>query len=277
MRRGLQRAGGALLLVALLGLGCQEPAEGLLEEAQELLYLERYDEALRKVDAALIELAYGHTPKERALREESLALGGRLAHLFLGDPRRALLYYQRLVKEFPESPKTWEARQRLASIHLDELQDTRGAIAQWKGLVAAYTKREGVDAFQLQVAKGYLSIGDHDQARTEARLLLSRFPSSGHRDEAQRLIGSSFQAQGRCEEAISAFQTLFQEADDPTLVGNARLEEGACLSKLGRDEEALEAYMKALKIHPDPQIVQLKIDRHLARVRLGPRQRGRIR
>lgn len=252
------------LLVALAG--CGNPARRHLDRADDLAFDGKPKAALDQVKLALDALRGKQDPASQRLRLKALARGGRLCHLFLHAPKAALAFYRALVEDAPGSDLAFEARQQMAEIHLVDLSDRAGAIAQYQALVAAFPKRRGADHFQYEVADGYFHLGDYAQTRTEAHHLIKRYPDSGWVDDALYLIGSAWHAQGKLDNAIGAFRELVARFPHSKLTPRAEVEIGNCLEEGGHDAAALKAYIAALPNHPDPTTVQMKIERLQARM-----------
>lgn len=272
-----QRTGGggrrlalALALGATLLAGCPDGAEDHLERAERLAFDNAHAKALEEVKATLVALQGRVDEESRALRVRALLLGGRQAQLFLHRPKEALAYYRALVEADPSSEAAFEARKNMARIHILDLDDLPGAIAHYQALVAGFPDHPEVDAYQYEVARGYLTLGDYDQVRTEARKLAERWPKSEYLDDARFLVGVAYHAEGRLDDAIRVFREVWETWPDSELAPRARVEAADCLVESGRNAEALEDYVAALPRHPDPKIVQMKIER--LRVRMQRRR-----
>ena len=263
----MNRAARMAALSVLLLSGCEDPAARALEEARAASYRGDYARAKEILDASLVDLFTDHEERDSALKRKTLLLAGRITLLFLKEPRQALPYFERLAEEFPESDETFEARARMAEIYEQDLGDRRAAIAQWKALVASFPDRPETHRFQYEVVRALIALGDYGPAHTEARILETKFPKSEYIDDAAMLEGEALESLGRYREAIDRFQRVV-EAGSP-LAPRAKVEMAGCFESLGREEEALRLYLEALSEHPDPRIVQLKIERLQKRMRRG--------
>ena len=256
----------ALLWLVLALAACGNPARHHLDRADDLAFQGRPKAALAEVKLALDALRGKQDARSQKLRLEALARGGRLCHLFLHAPKAALTFYRALVEDAPGSDLAFQARQQMAEIHLVDLSDRAGAIAQYQALVAAFPERPGVDHFQYQVAQGYFHLREYAQTRTEARHLVDRYPKSPWVDDALYLVGAAWHAQGKLDKAIDAYQTLVTRFPHSKLVPRAQVEIGNCLEEGGHDARALAVYLAALPTHPDPTTVHMKIERLQARM-----------
>ncbi len=253
----------SLLAAALLlgGASCETPAREYLDRADDLSFKGRHQEAMAQVERALEALKGDRSVKMRPLRIEALSTAGRLTHLYLHQPNVALRYYQSLVEDFPTSREAMAARERMARIHVEDLDDRPGSIGLYQSLIAAETNAPDAPRWQHEIALGYYAQGNWEQTRTEADSLLEHYPDSEYVDDALFLIGGAFQAEEKLAEALVAYQKVHEKHTDSPLLPRAWVEEGNCLARQGESEKAIAAYIQALKTHPDPRSVQVKIAR----------------
>jgi tetratricopeptide (TPR) repeat protein len=79
----------------------------------------------------------------------------------------------------------------------------------------------------------------------------------------------------RKQEALKAFEDLARTRPDAELAPHALYELGKLRAELGDDEHAIEAWVEALKRHPDPGVVQSSINRVRNRItRTAPTKVG---
>jgi len=258
----------ALVFQGLLlsAFSCEPDAREVLNKADDLSFKGKHEAAMAKVERALEILSKDKGPKSRELRIEALWSAGRITHLYLRQPHVALRYYQRLIDDFPDAKEAQQARERMARIRVEDLDDRPGSIGLYQALVAANTLGTEAPRWQHEIALGYYSQGNWAQARTEAERVLEHYPSSDFADDALFLMGGCYQAEGKLNESIKVYGRLVSEHPGSNLMARALVEEGNCLAKLDRSNEALDAYIRALETHPDPSSVQVKIKRLKARL-----------
>ncbi len=257
---------GRLALIPMLAtflmasaIGCNDRGpEASLHRADELAFQGRYEEAVFLLDEMIASLRNARGKEAEALRLEAIAKAARYVHLFQRRPEQALSYYRRIAELSPGSDEAFDARQRMAKIHL-ESNDRPAAISQYQALVAGFSSRENVDQFQYALARSYFAMGDMEQSRTEGRYLLRHWPDSDYADRVRMLIATTHQVQGQMEEALEAFKSAREKTDDADLEVRALFEEAGCLASLEREEEAMAAYTKALGTHPEPRLVRMRM------------------
>ncbi|MDF1564538.1 MAG: tetratricopeptide repeat protein [Deltaproteobacteria bacterium] len=250
-----------LLVLAVGGASCEPEARQCLDRADDLSFKGRHEAAMSQVEKALESLRGDNSAEARPLRIEALWTAGRLTHLYLHQPRVALRYYQTLVEDYPTSPEALRARERMARIHVEDLDDRPASVGLYQALIATDTDSPEAPRWQHEVALGYYAQGNWTQARTEAQVLLEKHEDSEYVDDALFLIGGAFQAEEKLDEALKAYSRLHEEHASSILVPRAWVEEGNCLARQGKTDEAIAAYIRALETHPDPRAVQVKIAR----------------
>jgi tetratricopeptide (TPR) repeat protein len=254
----------AALLAALL-VACGS-AERRLEEATALRRAGDSRGALGAYKALLADLGEGPLPLDRAaVRAKALRSAGDVSYLELGDYTGALSYYRRVVSLQPGGREAHEARGVIGDIYRDRFNDPLAAIAQYADVAGSQSPL--APSYQLEVAKGYLTLARYEQARTEARILRERWPTHDLADEAQLIAGQAWALEGRGAEALGAFQALIDRKPRAELSARALEAQAHLHAQAGRFERALELYALALPAHPNPDAVRTNIDAVRARRR----------
>jgi tetratricopeptide (TPR) repeat protein len=254
VRRCLRAAAFA---VALL-LACSS-AERRLEAATALRHAGDAKAALEAYKALLADLGEGPLPPgDAAVRAKALRSAGDLSYLELGDYTGALSYYRRIVSLQPGAKEAHEARGVIGDIYRDRFNDPLAAIAQYADVASSGSTL--APRYQLEVARGYLTLARYDQARTEARLLREKWPAHELADEAQLIAGQAWALEGRDDEALGAFQALIDRKPRPELAARALEAQAHIHAQAGRFDRALELYALALPSHPNADAVQTNIE-----------------
>ncbi len=247
-----------IALAAALVLACGSSARRL-EDANALRHTGDPKGALSAYKALLAELGEGALPEADAkVRLKALRFAGDVSYLDLGDFTGAISYYRRIISLHPGGPDAYEARAVIGDIFRDRFNDPLGAIAQYADVAASDAPQ--APEFQLKVAREYLEIKNYEQARTEARILRERWPTSELADEAQLLTAQAWSLEHRDDEALGAFQALV--ARDPKPETRARALEGQAQihAQAGRFDRALDLYAQAMPIHPNPDTIRTAIE-----------------
>jgi tetratricopeptide (TPR) repeat protein len=245
-------------LLAALALACGS-AERRLDEANARRRAGDAKGALEGYKAILVELGDGALGEDQAaLRAKALRFAGDVSYLELGDYRGALSYYRRIVSFNPGGKDAHEARAVIGDIYRDRFNDHLAAIAQYSDVAGSGSPL--APTYQLEVARGYLSLGNHEQARTEARILRERWPTHALADEAQLLTAQAWALEKKDDEALGAFQALVDRGPRPEVQARALEGQAHIHAQAGRFDRALALYALALPTHPNPDAIRTNID-----------------
>lgn len=263
----------AIIALGALALGCQPRLESRLEEARELVFQQRTEEAIAAYRSLLIALEGESGEDALRMRIEALSRVGDLTYLEKRDVRVAAETYRQLIQLAPASEEAFWAREKLAEIAHRYFKDYTEAITQWQAL--ASSGREGAENFAYLVAKAYFELRDFDQSRKECEAVAQKFPDSKASQDALFLLATSLQFEGEFEASIEAFERVEKLWPETEIATRARFQKGRSRLSAGDPDGALADYIEALKTHPDPERVQAEIARarrhvaELERIRKG--------
>lgn len=225
----------------------------------EFLYENQYEDAESHFLMFAREMARSDDPEAKHWQAKALFQIGRIDHLYLDQPHRAISQLRKALKLYPQAPFAFDARREIADILYDRIMDYRTSAMEYERLVHDFSSHEGIDAFQYRVAQSYFLVRDFDQARTEARLLLTKWPDARFAQEARLLIANSYYLQNRFTDAIKAHRELLDSNPDVPIRARSLFELGICYQDLGEKQKAEEAFIAALKDHPRPDLVQMQL------------------
>ncbi len=253
------RALGRIAALAAASLAACSSPEHRLEEATALRRAGDPKGALRGYTALLADLGEGPlSGAPAAVRSKALRGAGDVSYLELGDYLGAISYYRRLISLHPGGKEAHEARGIIGDIYRDRLDDRLAAIAQYADVATSGSPL--APKFQLEVARGYLALGNHEQARTEARILREKWPTHELADEAQLLTGQAWALEKKDEEALGALRALVDRRPRPEILARALEGEAQIYAQAGRFDRALELYALALPSHPNPDAIRTNIE-----------------
>lgn len=231
-----------------------------LEEANDLRHAGRPREALQAYREVLGALGEGALSRSDAdLRLRALKYAADVSYLELGDYVGAISYYRRIISLYPGGEDAWRARAAIGDIYVDRFSDRVAAIAQYAD-VAGSASREA-PRYQLLVARQYLELRNHEQARTEARILREKWPQSPEADEAQLLTAQAWALEQRTDEALGAFQAAIDRKPRPEVAALALEGQAHIQAQLGKFDKAIELYAQALPAHPNPEAIRTNIEK----------------
>lgn len=253
----VRRTGILLALAAAAALSCRSQA-GRLEEANTLRHRGDARGALECYKSILADLGDNALSGDQAaIRWKALQGAGDVSYLELGDYAGAILYYRRIISLYPGTAEARGARVAIGDIYRERFGDYIAAIAQYADVAASDAPE--APRYQLEVAKAYLEVKNYRQARTEARILLDRWPNHPLAEDAQLLNAQAWVLDKRNQEALSAFQALVDRRPRNEILARALEGQAHILAQAGRFDRAIELYERALPIHPNPDAIRTNL------------------
>lgn len=247
----------AAATAAVGGAGCRSEA-GKLEEAHTLRHGGNPRGALEKYKSILADLGDGALSGERAaIRGKALKGAGDVSYLELGDYTGAISYYRRIISLSPGTAEARAARVAIGDIYRERFHDHLAAIAQYADVAASDAPEAPV--YQLAVCKAYFELKNYRQVRTEARILLDRWPTHPLAEEAQLLNAQAWVLEKRPDQALSAFQALIDRRPREEILARALEGQAHIHAQANHLDRALELYERALPIHPNPDAIRTNI------------------
>jgi len=248
-----------LLWLVILSCGTKG-VEERFGEGLELLFENRYEDAESHFLALARELDRDNAIEFRPWRARALYQVGRIDHLYLKQPRRAISNYREALKLDPQGEFAYRARRSIASLFQDRLNDYRSAALEFERLVQQFPDRKGIERFRYRIAQCYFMVQDFNQARTEAKLLLEKIPENNPMAiQAWLLVGNAFYVEGRYAEAAEAHERLLSLQPPADIEGRSLFELGMCYGELLQFDKAERALLQALRLHPNPGVVQAQL------------------
>jgi len=174
--------------------------------------------------------------------EEILLERARLYSEALQDPTKALEDYQALLKLFPDSPRRDEAYLGLGDIALSKDRDAEKALMLWEaGLSACRDPRNREDLTKrINTLKTYREKVLYSEKRED-------------HDEGEKLIFRVWRLDGDADYALSLIQESLAKIENRPQTARLNYLAGRIKEELGRANEALTHYEKALRClyHPE--------------------------
>jgi len=253
------------LLVGISLTGCNKTPEDHLRLAHDAIFDKNPHRALEEYRHALDLLERSGSTQAPGLRARALLGAADVYYLELRDPPRAVEIYRELIQSFPDAPETLTARLQLAQILRVHYRDLRGAISE---LAAAIAQNPPQSAeLKYEVAKLYFELSDFQQCELEADAVVQKYGASAYVERALFLKAQALEmVEGKHAEATCAFQDLIDRFPHSELQPHALFEIGKMRAEAGELESAIEIWVRALKNHPDPEVVQSAISRLRKRI-----------
>jgi tetratricopeptide (TPR) repeat protein len=205
------------------------------------------------------EASHSSEPDAEEWKAKALYQAGRVEHLYLGQPRRAVARLREALKLTPNADFSFEARKEIAFIFYDRLRDYRNAALEFERLVKLKTDKKGIEEYLYRIAQCYFMIREFNQARTEAKLLLDNYNEGHIVSKTMLLVANSYYVEGRYQEAVDAHKKLLENNPEREIAARSLFEQGMSYQELKKFELAEKSYLSALKWHPRPDLVQFQI------------------
>ncbi|MEZ4699001.1 MAG: tetratricopeptide repeat protein [Rhodothermales bacterium] len=162
----------------------------------------------------------------------------------------AITEFRTFLREYRESdgyvPYRTDAQLRLA--------DSYYALKRYPEAIQAYQQVGGQDSDDYalyQIGQAYNNAGEQLDAIATFRKLLSDFPESDWKEEAQYNLGYLYFLNQNYTQAISAYESLIKNYPRDPLAAKSQYGIGDALFNAERLDEAVAAYEKVLREYPD--------------------------
>ena len=171
--------------------------------------------------------------------------------------RKALLWYLRLEKAYPDNPLVHATRRESARISKYSLGDFAQAISFYERLLLSGD--ENGDRYLFEIADCYFQLGNYVQARIELEILGENYPDSPLLVEALYRKGGLLVLEGRNKEAGETWTALVERYPESIYRSQAEFDLAKLLEEDGRLAEALKKYQE-IDDFPQPQLLEEKIE-----------------
>jgi len=235
-------------------------AEERFGRGMEMFYDGKYEDAESHFLALARDLGREKEDGYREVKARALFQAGRIEHLYLGQPRRAVARLREALKLDPEAPFALEAQKEIAFIFHDRLRDYRTAALEFERLVNTFPDKQDIVQYRYRIAQSYFMLREFDQARAETRLILQNQNSDRFVAEAMLLVANSYYVEGRYQEAADAHLELLEIGPEEELESRSRFELGMCYQELRDYKKAERNYLEALEKHPRPDLVKVQLE-----------------
>jgi len=182
--------------------------------------------------------------------------------LFAAEPLPDLdviqnLFYQGSVEQADQLLDKWIAadpnKEKIPFLLLLSAQKRSlpsSSTARYQELLRRYPSSQTSIDGALELAKCYLLLGDVESAEGALKPLFNLDASDDRRFEAFFLSGRIKERKNNDPGALQDYK-IAKDSGDPVLSAEAWVGVGDCSSRLGQEEKAKEAYLKAIEISPE--------------------------
>lgn len=191
--------------------------------------------------------------------EEALFRLGEIYHFGLGDSVQAINYFQEVVQMNKKGPYAYDARKYIAEIVEFTFKDYQQAIIENQSLINDYGEGTKNGDHQFRIASIYYKISNYEQALVELEILLEKYPENKWVDEAQYKIIEMLYTLNQCEESREQYQR-FIKGRNSSFKTEADFVMASCLEEEGKLEEALESFTALQGQYKYPDLLQVKLE-----------------
>lgn len=145
----------------------------------------------------------------------------------LGEPEKAMLYYEKVVGTWPDYEYAWNAQQMLAVCYETLVRSGRMTKevawpkleAAYKGVLEKYLDSPSAEQAYLKLGILYLSKAEPAQAAVYFQQFLERYPRAKQWTHALILLGMTYDQRGKPEIAAELYRSYLDTAnpDDPRI------------------------------------------------------------
>ena len=167
---------------------------------------------------------------------------------------KAAQAYRQYLDIMPHDAQRPEALRRLGDLDIESAgtdeklnqNDYKRAIGVYQNLLRVYPNYAGNDRVLYQLARAHDEIGDHKQALTTLDRLVSNYPHSAYRPEAQFRRGELLFGQRSYTEAERAYAQVVAKGEASPFYERALYMHGWSLFKQGHYDTALNSFFAVL-------------------------------
>jgi tetratricopeptide (TPR) repeat protein len=200
--------------------------------------------------------------------------GYRITYFEIKDYKRAIQYSKFLILKSPDSAERTKSQLALAAIYFDHLQDYPQALLEYGKLLSLSLTNAERMKVKLSIASAYYHLNEFDQAKSEIREILKSELSEDIRFNVLILDTNILVSEKNWLKAIENYKKLAEDFPDKAVSENILLNLSASYEEVAKFKEAVEVLEKLKKIHPEPDYIDLKINKTLQRSKNAPGAKG---
>lgn len=222
-------------------------------QAESLARQGDYSGAVEKLDRLSSSAS-----SQQDLVPQALLLAGQILEFNLQQYQRALLFYLRLVRDYPQSEQAITAQRQAATIYKQHLRDYSSALTLLQRLVDVHVP--DADHIHYQVADCYFLLENYEQARIEFESLLKTYPESTLLPEVQYRIGMAYLLDGQPSKARAAFAEELRRWPESPFAVEAGFALAGVYERQDQLRKALDELRKLKGRYPNAGILNHRIN-----------------
>lgn len=211
---------------------------------------------------------------ENRLAIDSARQASRIAFFDIKDFQEALKFYNHLILYSPISTERIDAQKRIASIYFENLNDYPHAIIEYNKLLALKNSDAEIVDYKLRIAKSYFYQNNFYQAQTEVESALKIAGELPIRFDLMLFLGNVYYNTKKIDDAIKIYRELMTKFPSRAKAENVAMNIVVCYEEREQFEKAIEELVVIREEYPNPEFIDLKIQRLTERKLNLPGSRG---
>ncbi len=250
----------ATLVITLLAAGACSGAASEYESGVQAWSDGRYNDAVQ----TLREITRRHPQSEYAPR--GLLRAAQIQAQDLRQYDAAEDNYQLFLKLYPQSAYAEQALEELVLLLFEKKRDFRKSVGECQRFIESFPASPRAPAMYRRIVESYIGLREFEQARVEAGIFLRKYPGHALADDTAYDVVRSWFIEGVNEMVVEAGREFAAAHTTSALAPRARFLVAAAYEEMDHMQDALAAYREARDGHPDPAVVDSKIDALLDRL-----------
>lgn len=187
--------------------------------------------------------------------------GARIAHLEAKNYRLAVTFYKHVILKSPDPDERKSAQRFVAQIYFENLLDYDQAVDEYEKLLKLDHRREEAFRYRLNLAKSHLQLNNVDQAQHEIDTLLGQKIGPDEIFEAKVLKARVLVNSRQLSEAAALWEGILRDFPERSQKENAALNLVVCYEELKEFGKAIDVLEKMKPDYPNPDFLNLRIER----------------
>lgn len=187
--------------------------------------------------------------------------GARIAHLDAKNYPEAIEFYRVVVLRSEDPLERKSAQQFIAQIYFENLQDFDHAVAEYEKLLKLDVTPQEKFRYRLNLAKCYFQMNNLEQALAELDLLQGLKPTGDDHYDMRTLRANILVAAKQLAPAAEAWESLIRDFPERSNKENVALNLVVCYEELQEFDKAVTVLERMRPSYPNPDFLNLRIER----------------
>lgn len=251
-------------------IGCTPQKNADFAEGMRLAEKESYLTALSYFDRTLQRY------ENEDIANDAAREAARISYLYLKDFSRAARYYRYLVLHSKNDIERFESQNRLVDIYFDHLNDYSRAMIEIEKISKLSTPDNVRAQLKLKLARCHYYLNNFEQSIVEAKSAVTTSATQPPEVlfDAKMLEANALLALKKTSEATVLQSELLRDFPDLAIKENIGVTLAVALEESKDFKKALETLESIRNKHPQPELIDIRIQRIKLRIKEQPGARG---